>query len=218
MKFDLPITLTKMKRLLQGCSSVAATMQQSNICNNWWRQSSQLERLVACLQQPCSFYQRLQAHRATTRSQLQLAAVTSKKTARTHSLYYKETNIKFMQAGTRSQLQLAAVCSKHAAAVCSKQAATVCSKQAATKSEKSNLHTKNAQAARLQQTMSRKVAATKSHKVAATKSSKTNLQRKNSQAATMPQLAAAAKLHACCLFAAIHCEKSFISIREINIK
>ena len=38
-----------------------------------------------------------------------------------------------MQAGTRSQLQLAAVCSK----------------QAATKSEKSNLHTKNAQAARL---------------------------------------------------------------------
>ena len=56
------------------------------VCNNWWRQSSQLERLVACLQQPCSFYQRLQAHRETTRSQLQLAAVTSKKTARTHSL------------------------------------------------------------------------------------------------------------------------------------
>ena len=50
------------------------------VCNNWWQQSSQLERLVACLQQPCSFYQRLQAHRGTTRSQLQLAAVTSKKT------------------------------------------------------------------------------------------------------------------------------------------
>ena len=48
-----------------------------------------------------------------------------------------------MQAGTHSQLQLAAVCSK--------QAATVCSKQAATKSKKSYLHTKNAQAARLQQ-------------------------------------------------------------------
>ena len=126
-----------------------------------------------------------------------------------------------MQAGTRSQLQLAAVCSKQAAAVCSKQAATVCSKQAATKSEKSNLHTKNAQAARLQQTMSRKVAATKSckvaatesRKVAATKSSKTNLHTKNSQAATMPQQAAAAKPHVCCLFAAIHCEKPFISIR-----
>ena len=115
-----------------------------------------------------------------------------------------------MQAVTRSQLQLAAVCSK----------------QAATKSEKSNLHTKNTQAARLQQTMSCKVAATKSrkvaatksrtvaatkiHKVAATKSSKTNLHTKNSQAATMPQLAAAAKTHACCLFAAIHCEKPFM--------
>ena len=121
-----------------------------------------------------------------------------------------------MQAGTRSQLQLAAVCSKQAAAVCSKQAATVCSIQAATKSEKSNLHTKNAQATRLQQTMSRKVAATKSRKFAATKSSKTNLHTKNSQAATMPQLAAAAKPHACCLFAAIHCEKPFISIREVS--
>ena len=128
-----------------------------------------------------------------------------------------------MQAGTRSQLQLAAVCSKQATAVCSKQAATVCSKQAATKSEKSNLHTKNAQAARLQQTMSRnvaatkscKVAATKSRKVAATKSSKTNLHTINSQGATMPQLAAAAKPHACCLFAAIHCEKHFISLRVI---
>ena len=142
-----------------------------------------------------------------------------------------------MQAGTRSQLQLAAVCSKQAvavcskqaAAVCSKQAATVCSKQAASKSEKSNLHTKNAQAAMLQQTMNRKVAATKSRKVAATKSrkvvatksrkvaatmsSKTNLHTKNSQAAIMPQLAAVAKPHACCLFAAIHCEKPFISIR-----
>ena len=48
---------------------------------------------------------------------------------------------------------------------------------------------------------------------AATKSSKTYLQ--NSQAATMLLLAAAAKLHACCLFAAIHCEKPFISIRDI---
>ena len=94
--------------------------------------SSQLEWLVACLQQPCSFYQRLQAHKATTRSQLQLAAVTSKKTARTHSLLYKETNIKSMLAGTRSHLQLAVVCSKQAAAVCSKQAANACSKQAAT--------------------------------------------------------------------------------------
>ena len=112
-----------------------------------------------------------------------------------------------MQAGTRSQLQ------------------------AATKSEKFYLHTKNALGARLQQTMSRKVAATKSRKVAATnsrkvaasnsrkaaatKSSKTNLHTKNSQAATMPQLAAAAKPHACCLFAAIHCEKPFISIRVV---
>ena len=118
-----------------------------------------------------------------------------------------------MQVGTRSQLQLAAVCNKQAAAVCSKQAAIVCSKQAATKSEKSNLHTEKAQASRLQQTMSRKVAATKSGKVAATKSRKTNLHTKNSQAATMPQLDAAAKPHACCLFAAIHCEKAFIFIR-----
>ena len=54
------------------------------------------------------------------------------------------------------------------------------------------MHTKYAQAARLQQTMSRKVAgtksrkvaATKSRKVAATKSSKTYLHMKNSQAAT----------------------------------
>ena len=92
---------------------------------------------------------------------------------------------------------------------------------------------KNAQAARLQQTMSCKVAATKSHKVAATKSrkvaatkgrkvaanksSKTNLHTKNSQAANMLQLAAAAKPHACCLFAAIHCEKPFISIRVFII-
>ena len=120
-----------------------------------------------------------------------------------------------MQAGTRSQLQLAAVCNKQATAVCSKQAETVCSKQAATKSEKSNLHTKNAQTPRLQQTMSRKSAATKSRKVAATKSCKTNLHTKNSQAATMPQLAAAAKPHTCCLFAAINCEKAFISIREV---
>ena len=122
-----------------------------------------------------------------------------------------------MQGGTRSQLQLAAVCSK--------QATTVCSRQAATKSEKSYLHTKNAQATSLQQTMSRKVAATKSckvaatksPKVAATKSSKTDLHTKNSQAATVPQLAAAAKPQACCLFAAIHCEKPFISIRVVPI-
>ena len=61
--------------------------------------------------------------------------------------------------------------------------------------------------------MSRKVAATKSRKVAATKSSKTILHKKNSQAETMLQLTAAAKPHACCLFAAIHCEKPIISIR-----
>ena len=60
-------------RLQLGCCYYAAIKY---VCNNWWRQSSQLERLVACLQQPCSFYQRLQAHRATTRSQLQLVAVT----------------------------------------------------------------------------------------------------------------------------------------------
>ena len=65
-------------RLQLGCCYYAAI---KCVCNNWWRQSSQLERLVACLQQPCSFYQRLQAQRATTRSQLQLVAVTSKKTA-----------------------------------------------------------------------------------------------------------------------------------------
>ena len=39
---------------------------------------------------------------------------------------------------------------------------------------------------------------------------------KNSQVATMPQLAAAAKRHACCLFAAIHCEKPFISLRDVT--
>ena len=76
-----------MKRLLQGCSSVAATMQPSNMyATTGGDKVAKIERLVACLQQPCSFYQQLQAHRATTRSQLQLAAVTSKKTARTHSL------------------------------------------------------------------------------------------------------------------------------------
>ena len=53
------------------------------------------------------------------------------------------------------------------------------------------------------------------HKVAATKRSNTYLHTKNSQAATMPQLAAAAKRHARCLFATIHCEKPFISIRVI---
>ena len=76
-------SLTNMKRLQLGCCYYAAIKY---VCNNWWRQSSQLERLVACLQQPCSFYQWLQAHRATTRSKLQLAAVTSKKRARTRSL------------------------------------------------------------------------------------------------------------------------------------
>ena len=73
------------------------------------------------------------------------------------------------------------------AAVCSKQAAAVCSKQAATVCSKQ----------------------------AATKSKKSNLHTKNAHAATMPQLAVAAKPHACCLFAAIHCEKPFISIRVI---
>ena len=110
-----------------------------------------------------------------------------------------------MQAGTRSQLQLFAA------------------NKLQLRARNLNLHTKNAQAARLQQTMShkvaatksRKVAATKSRKVAATKSSKTNLHTKNSQAATMPQLAAAAMPHACCLFAAIHFEKPFISIRVV---
>ena len=82
-----------------------------------------------------------------------------------------------------------------------KVAATKSRKVAATKSCK------------IAATKSRKVAATKSRKVAATKSSKTNLHTKNSQGATMPQLAAATKPHHCCLFAAIHCEKLFISIR-----
>ena len=67
--------LQKLIGLQLGCCYYAAIKY---VCNNWWRQSSQLERLVACLQQPCSFYQWLQAHRATTRSQLQLVAVTSK--------------------------------------------------------------------------------------------------------------------------------------------
>ena len=82
--FMIPYKNEKVAARLQlGCCYNAAIKY---VCNSCWRQSSQLERLVACLQQPCSFYQRLQAHRATTRSQLQLAAVTSKKTARTHSL------------------------------------------------------------------------------------------------------------------------------------
>ena len=81
-----------------------------------------------------------------------------------------------------------------------------------------SLHTKSCKVAatksrKVAATKSRKVAATKSRKVAATKSSKTNLHTKNSQAATMPQLAAATKPHHCCLFAAIHCQKPFISIR-----
>ena len=83
---------------------------------------------------------------------------------------------------------------------------------------KHSLHTKSCKVAatkssKVAVTMSRKVAATRSCKVAATKSSKTILHTKNSQAATMPQLAAATKPQHCCLFAAIHCEKPFISIR-----
>ena len=82
--FSCPYKNEKVAARLQlGCCYYAAIKY---VCNNWWRQSSQFERLAACLQQPCSFYQRLQAQRATTRSQLQLAAVTSKKTARTHFL------------------------------------------------------------------------------------------------------------------------------------
>ena len=133
-----------------------------------------------------------------------------------------------MQAGTRSQLHLAAVCSKKPQLFAANKlqlfAANKLQLFEANKLQlrARNLICKNAQAARLQQTMSCKVAATKSRKfaatrsskVAATKSSKTNLHTKNSQAATMPQLAASAKPHACCLFAAIHCEKPFISIRE----
>ena len=61
-------------------------------------------------------------------------------------------------------------------------------------------------------TKSHKVAATKTRKVAATKSSKTNLHTKF----TSCNYAAATKPHHCCLFAAIHCEKPFISIRAIN--
>ena len=56
-----------------GCSYFAAIRY---VCDNWWPQRSQLEWLVACLQQPCSFYQPLLAHRAASGSQLQLAAVT----------------------------------------------------------------------------------------------------------------------------------------------
>ena len=83
LNFGYPYKNEKVASRLQfGCCYYAAI---KCVCNNWWRQSSHLERLVACLQQPCSFYQLLQFHRATTSSQLQLAAVTSKKTARTHS-------------------------------------------------------------------------------------------------------------------------------------
>ena len=56
-----------------GCSYFAAIRY---VCNNKLPQSSPLERLVACLQPACSFYQLLLAHRAASSSQLQLAAVT----------------------------------------------------------------------------------------------------------------------------------------------
>ena len=72
-------SLTKMKRLRQCCGSVAATLQQLDMYSTTgggWPQSSQLELLVAGLQQPCSFYQPLLAHRAASGSQLRLAAVT----------------------------------------------------------------------------------------------------------------------------------------------
>ena len=55
-----------------GCGYFAAIRY---VCNNWWPQTSQLE-LVACLQQPCSFYQPLLAHRTASGSQLWLVAVT----------------------------------------------------------------------------------------------------------------------------------------------
>ena len=43
------VTLTKMKRLLQGCSSVAATMQQSNICMQQLVATKQPIRAASCL-------------------------------------------------------------------------------------------------------------------------------------------------------------------------
>ena len=65
--------------------------------------------------------------------------------------------------------------------------------------------------------MSRKVATTKSSKVAATGSQKTNLHTKNAQAAAEPQLAAATKPQTiAAFFAAIHCTKPFISIRDTS--
>ena len=70
----LPYKNEKVAAMLRlGCSYFAAIRY---VCDNWWPQSSQLERLVACLQQPCSFYQPLLAHRAASGSQLGLAAVT----------------------------------------------------------------------------------------------------------------------------------------------
>ena len=67
------------------------------------------------------------------------------------------------------------------------------------------------------QSMSRNVATTKSRKVATTiyivSSQKTNLHMKNAQAATKLQLAAATKPQHCCMLAAIHCQRRFISIR-----
>ena len=91
-----------------------------------------------------------------------------------------------------------------------KVAATKSCKDAATKSHKAAA----SRSCKVAATKSHKVAANKSRMVAATKSSITNLHTKNSQAATMPQLAAATKPHHSCLFAAIHCEKPFISIRD----
>ena len=63
------VTIASPLQKWKGCCKVAARLLVlcyyaaiKYVCNNWLRQSSQLEWLVACLQQPCSFYQRLQAH------------------------------------------------------------------------------------------------------------------------------------------------------------
>ena len=69
--------------LLLGCGYFAATRY---VCHNYRPQSSQLVLLMAYLQQPCGFYQPLQAHRAATCIELPLAALTSQKTARSQSL------------------------------------------------------------------------------------------------------------------------------------
>ena len=185
------------------------------------------------------------------------AAIVCSKQAATKSeksnLHTKNAQAARLQQ-TMSRKVAATKSRKVAATKSHKVAATKSRKVAATKSSKTNLHTKNSQAATMPQLdaaakphacclfaailcekpfnsirvgvtasaykkrTSRKVAATKSRKVAATKSSKTNLHTKNSQAATMPQLAAAAKPHACCLFAAILCEKPLISIRELALE